>query len=152
MEIPILDQVKEVLGDMHYQETSKQNSEEITYQVPEFEDAKRVLIVEHQRNLVVIYSWNAQFRVEDAKKNDFLIFIAKANEVLSFGNIEMNIDTGVIRYKTSQAFPKFTNARQVIQYMKELHEKTFPKINEAAVQLNEGGTDPREMASILRAI
>ena len=57
-----------------------------------------------QRRLVIIYSDDPNLRVKVENKIKALRFLARANELLVFGNIEMNFEEYNFRFKTIQDF------------------------------------------------
>lgn len=147
----LLAQCKEILEGASYEELLSDNKINLIIQLPNSATAHRRIIIEPQKNLLLIYSEDSNLKVSsEPNKRKSLEFIAKANELLNFGNIELNYDTGEFRIKTSQALPGVQDARPIIRYMLEVQEYSFQALVSAVKQLNSTeGESPFDIANKL---
>ncbi|CAG9326249.1 unnamed protein product [Blepharisma stoltei] len=148
----LINQCLEVVGGQPHEIRESETSCNIHLFLPGAQGAQgltRKITIEPKRSLVTIYSQNRNTRAltEDQKKYS-LMFISKANELISFGNIEMNYDSGEFRYKTSQAFPGVRDPKPIIGFMLEMHNNIFPKLCEILPKAM-SNPDPTETAPLL---
>lgn len=92
--------------------------------------------VDIQRHIVVIYSNVPELRVTGKENTKRLVrFMARVNELLYFGNLEYNFETGEVRYKTSQIFQGIASPDNSIRFLLEQHRENFPKLAEGLEEL-----------------
>lgn len=92
--------------------------------------------VDVQKHIVVIYSNVPGFTITGKDPTKRLVrFMARVNEMLYFGNLEYNFETGEVRYKTSQIFQGIANPENSIRFLLEQHKENFPKLAEGLDEL-----------------
>ena len=128
-------QCKEILEEKPFEERRDGEITELVLQLPLDTNASRKLIIDVKRHLVLIYSTLKQGGLTEEGIRKALRFVTKANELLDFGNIEINVDAAEFRFKTSHSFPGINNARAVLRFMLERQEFVFPKLENAVKDL-----------------
>ncbi|CAG9328058.1 unnamed protein product [Blepharisma stoltei] len=138
----LLGQCIDVLGSQPHEIRENESCHEININLPDLPECNRKMLIESRRNLVIIYSQCKSIRAQtDEQKKNCLRFISKANEGISFGNVELNYDSGEFRYKTSQAFPGVRDARPVIAFMLEQQNINFQRLVEVLPRMLTGEID-----------
>ena len=85
--------------------------------------------VDVNKQIVMIYSSIPGFTVTGKDLVKKLVrFIARVNELLYFGNLEYNFETGEVRYKTSQIFQGVTSPDNSIRFLLDQHKDNFPQL------------------------
>lgn len=144
----LLNQCIDVLGATPHEIRLTENGHEVLINQINVEGATRKFIIESKRNLVLIHSQGRyMIAKDDTVKKNCLKFMAKTNESLFFGNIEMNYDSGEFRFKTSQAFPGVRDARPVIAFMLEQQNINFTKLCEVLPRLLNSQIDYTQAAA-----
>ena len=145
--VDLLQQCIEILQGQPHRLRQDGDISELEIQLPNSATSCRKIVVDCKRYLVIIYSTDKNAKVDgDDLKKLALRFITKANDLLSFGNIEMNYETGEFRFKTSQSLPGVADARAVIQYMLETQDLVLVNLIKGVEKLNARQDDAVELA------
>lgn len=106
-------------------------------------NASLLITIDTRRSRLVIYSQNPDIRpTSEPAKQKLIPFLARVNELLLFGNLEMNYDSGEIRFKTSQMYLEDGDATGLIRFMLEQHSLVFPHICAGVNELLTTDQDP----------
>jgi hypothetical protein len=105
--------------------------------------------VDVQKNIVMIYSSIPGLFVTGKDQIKRLVkFMARVNELLYFGSLEYNFETGTVRYKTSQIFQGVASPENSIRFLLEQHVENFPKLAEGLQDLvRNPQADPMSIAN-----
>lgn len=141
---PLLNQCQQQLRPYTTQTTMDESA--ITLLVTDFYpslNASLLITIDTRRFRLLIYSQNPDIRpTTDLAKQKLIPFLARVNELLLFGNLEMNYETGEIRFKTSQMYLEDGDATGLIRFMLEQHSLIFPHICAGVNELLTTDQDP----------
>ena len=117
---------------------------QIEYSLPY--NARRIIKIDSQKNYVIIYTFDPTLVPDLSNKDRIMYYVACVNEGCSLTGLELNIQKGSYRYKSSQAFPRGVDASAVIRHFLGLHDAEFPKLRDSIRELQGSSKEPLEAA------